>query len=223
MALIRKLQEGRTFAQRGRPKYAEDIFKGILASDQSDIISKLTARFELFSMYADNFPRNPEALGRIDEEREKAGRNNYISYLENEGNKFADLLNQQRDSSEKELLKADLYFTLGCLFGNYIRYHLEADKKKNDKEIEIYKNKEIDCFKKAVDYDSHNVDFLIHRAVSYATAQDIERCKYDLRSAKESALEYPIYITLVDEKRLSGLFGELNYPISPELESIIKE
>ena len=217
------MQEGRAYAQRGRPQYAEDKFKKILASDQPDILSKLTARFELFSMYADNFPRNFEVLEKIDAKRRQLGRSSYILYLEEESKKFIALLDRQRDTPEKKLLQADLYFTLGCLFGNYIRYHLETKEERNGEEVERYKIKEINCFKKAVDYDSHNVDFLIHRAVAYAAAQDVENCKPDLRSAIENALEYPIYLALVDEKRLSGLFEELNEPIPPEVESTIKE
>lgn len=181
LASARLVQEGRVYAMRNRSKYAVDSFnRAILNAPES--VSALSAEYELIALYADALPGKEENIVIIQEKVEA----------------FVEKLDRRR-VPEGRLLKADMYFTLGCFYGNC---YLENDRNSAD-----FLGKSEAYFKKAIKCDKGNVDFYRNLAITYALANDIKNCQESLGFAVHFSESEPLYATLVDSSRLSKLFS----------------
>lgn len=221
ISLHRVLQDGRSYAQRKRPKYAEDLFREILTSNDSDRISELTARVERFSLYADNFPQKRQDLEKIDGERDLAGMDSFMEYLSGVGKRLLNRLESEdvQKLPEGHMLKADFCFTMGCLYGNYICCHL--DSKTQKKQIKELQDKEINYFNQAIHNDPENVDFHIHRAMAFAASGNLDACKKDLNFADGIAWKYPVYLELTRRDRISKIFNDMKDRIPSNIRSCL--
>lgn len=180
LASARLVQEGRVYAMRSRNKYAVDCFeRAITCAPEST--SALIAEYELLSLYADVLPGSRE---NMEELRRK------VQCLVEKLNKHKTL--------EKQLLKADAYFLLGCVCGSY-SLNQKCERDKLLKESECYFNKAIEC-------DKGNVDFYRNLALTYALANEKEKCKIKLQFAIDISKQEVLYAGMVDNKRLERLF-----------------
>ena len=103
--------------------------------------------------------------------------------------------------SERKILKADAYFTYGCVCGNYAL-------NENGQKRKMLLDKSIEAFSNAIALDSNNVDFYRNQAISYALAEDIDNCKLVLQKGFILSKSDILYSYLVDEERLKKLFKQ---------------
>ena len=192
----RLIQEGRVYVLRNRYKYAVNNFNQVIETLPGSI-SALICEFEIFSLYADILP---------------------LEYKERLNEQFETLI-RKLDScnghvNESKMLKADAYFTYGCVCGNYAL-------NENGQKRKMLLDKSIEAFSNAIALDSSNVDFYRNQAISYALTDDIDNCKLVLQKGFILSKSDILYSYLVDKERLKKLFEQSVKDLSTPIKEMI--
>ena len=199
----RLIQEGRVYALRNRYKYAENNFNKVIET-LPGTVSALICEYEIFSLYADI--GTPEDIGTLE-------------YRENLDHRFESLIKKIEYSKvaadEGKMIKADTYFTYGCICGNCALTE-EGQKRK------ILLSKSVEAFSNAIELDNGNVDFYRNQAISYALADDIDKCKSALNKGRVLAESDILYSHLVDRERLKKLFKPSSIYLSDQMKEMLK-
>lgn len=209
----RLLQEGRVYAMRNRNKYAADSFNAAMRY-APETLAALTAEYELFALYSDvlSNARNPFEESNL----------SYIVGLFNE--LIKNIENNDDYSMAKHRLKADSYFTLGCVYGTYALSLFNVENIESDYlRIDEFVSEAINAFNEAIKCDGGNVDFHRNLSIIYAVNDNIDECQRTLQNACVYADTEKLYRNLVDSARLTKLFAPSQSYLSGNMKEMLIE
>jgi len=198
----RLLQEGLVYVSRHRPYYAFKAFEKVIQK-APDTVAALTARYEIFSLYADT--KNSEIdLFRFLKVREKF--DELLTALTEAGGRI--------DSDVYQHLRGDAYFALGCFYGEYASTLPFGTNYINAAEWH---------FKMALKDNNADADYHRNLAYTYAMAGKKDRCRKEIEFAIDCAEREPLYKIQVSRTRLEALFNPIRETLPDDIQKMLNE
>lgn len=180
----RFLQEGQLYRTWHRPHYAKESYE-LAVKYGKNTFSALVAKYSLITMYADVLSYKEKGIEDIEKQFKQ-----YINELEKGKHYYRG----------RKCLKADSYFTLGCIYANWFLECTDANKKGK------YSDKACEMFEKSIKEDNTNPDTYRNYAAHLSAINDFKSCKVNLNLANECAKKDDIYAELMAPERLVDLF-----------------